>query len=509
MEEKTTYLNKIPMYVGLALCLFMLVTEIVFTVRLFRMEILTIPYKVDIIVVMVFLTAAFAVLQKWLVPGIITKIFAVAIGVVMIIGCRYLGATTKALDKMTSVKTQIDNVCVYVLKESQYNDIEDLKDAEFGIAANLDAENTRKAVDMIEGEIGQPIVTEEYANAIELIQALYDKKTDAVILNSSFMVFFEDVEGYSDVEEKIKSIWSADIETEIADTGNNENNNSSNNDVIEEPTGDPYEDYKDYLYGGSDVFTLYVSGIDTTGSPMVNRNSDVNILISVNTKTRQILMISTPRDFYVPLSISNGVKDKLTHAGCYGIQVSVDTLEMLYGVNIDNYLKVNFTGFVNVIDQLGGVNVYSEYDFKSVTGAEFVKGNNYLDGKQALAFARERKAFPSGDRQRGKNQMAVIKAIIEKCTTSDALLNYENILDAVSSSIATSMSSEQITDLIKMQLSDMSGWNIVTYSADGTGASEVTYSIPTPKYVMVPNMDTVNQAKEYLRQIYSGEVLTQ
>lgn len=504
MEDKKTYSKKIPMYVGLALCLFMLVAEIVFTVRLFRMEILTTPYKVAIIVVMVLLTAAFVVLQKWLVSGIITKIFAVVIGVVMIIGCRYLGATTKALDKMTSVKTQIDNVCVYVLKESQYNDIEDLKDAEFGIAANLDAENTQKAVDMIEGEIGQPIVTEEYANAIELVQALYDKKTDAFILNSSFMVFFEDVEGYSDVEEKIKSIWSADIETEVSDSGNDDENDS-----IEEPTGDPYEDYKDYLYGGSDVFTLYVSGIDTTGSPMVNRNSDVNILISVNTKTRQILMVSTPRDFYVPLSISNGVKDKLTHAGCYGIQVSVDTLEMLYGVNIDNYLKVNFTGFINVIDQLGGVNVYSEYDFTAITGDTFIKGNNYLDGKQALAFARERKAFPSGDRQRGKNQMAVIKAIIEKCTTSDALLNYENILDAVSSSIATSMSSEQITDLIKMQLSDMSGWNIVTYSVDGTGASEVTYSIPTPKYVMVPKMDTVNQAKEYLRQIYAGEILTQ
>lgn len=145
------------------------------------------------------------------------------------------------------------------------------------------------------------------------------------------------------------------------------NTNSSGDDTKEPETKDPYDQYKDYLYGGDDVFTLYVSGIDTNGSPMVNRNSDVNILITFNTKTRQILMINTPRDFYVPLSISNGVKDKLTHAGCYGIQVSVDTLQMLYGIKIDDYLKINFTGFVNVIDQLGGVNVYSEYDLHQWT----------------------------------------------------------------------------------------------------------------------------------------------
>ena len=241
---------------------------------------------------------------------------------------------------------------------------------------------------------------------------------------------------------------------------------------------------------------------------MVNRNSDVNILITVNTKTRQILMINTPRDFYVPLSISNGVKDKLTHAGCYGIQVSVDTLEMLYGVNIDDYIKINFTGFVDVINELGGVDVYSEYDFMPRHGTQhFTVGYNHVNGTEALGFVRERYSFGSGDRQRGKNQMALIKAMINKCVSTDTLLNYENILGAVSSSIATSMTTDEITGLVKMQLSDMKGWDIQTYSVDGKGDNLMTFSLTAPNYVMVPTQSTVDMAKEYLRQIYAGETV--
>ena len=304
---------------------------------------------------------------------------------------------------------------------------------------------------------------------------------------------FDDEVFYARVKETLS------IKNELMNKLNDKNN------LSEAVTWDPYDQYKDYLYGGDDVFTLYVSGIDTNGSPMVNRNSDVNILITFNTKTRQILMINTPRDFYVPLSISNGVKDKLTHAGCYGIQVSVDTLQMLYGIKIDDYLKINFTGFVNVIDQLGGVNVYSEYDFTSVDGYSYKKGYNMLDGRLALSFARERHAFGSGDRQRGKNQMAVIKAIIDKCTSTDALLNYESVLGAIADSIATSMSKDEITDLIKMQLSDMKGWDIVTYSVDGKGDNLMTFSLTAPNYVMVPTEATVIKAKEYLAKIYAGE----
>lgn len=490
--------RRILMYIGWGLSAILLVCGIMLISRVMKLNVLTTPYMVILIASVIVVTGVIAFLQKWMVSGIITKVIAVAMSVIMVIGSRYLGATSKALDKMSGMKTQIDNVCVYVLKDSAYESINDLKDASFGIAQTLDRTNTDKALDMIVSETRTSLVPKEYSGAMQLVDALYNKEVDAIVLNSSFLSVFEGVDNYSDVEDRIRSVWSADIKTDVVD--NNNDNNTEN------PT-DPYDQYKDYLYGGDDVFTLYVSGIDTNGSPMVNRNSDVNILITVNTKTRQILMINTPRDFYVPLSISNGVKDKLTHAGCYGIQVSVDTLEMLYGVNIDDYIKINFTGFVDVINQLGGVNVYSDYDFTSSSGIHYNKGYNQLTGDQALWFARERHSFGSGDRQRGKNQMAVIKAIIDKCTSTDALLNYENLLSAVTSSIATSMSSDEITNLIKMQLSDMKGWDIQTYSVDGKGDNLMTFSLTAPNYVMVPTQSTVDMAKEYLRQIYAGETV--
>ena len=496
--KKFSKLRKILMIAGWAVCVVMLVIGAVFVSRIIKMNILTTPLIVITIAAMVGITALFAFLQKWITSGIITKILAIALSVVMVIGSNYVATTNKALEKMSGMTTQIDNVQVYVLADSSYNSISDLKDSVYGIAASLDRDNTDKAIDMIVEETKTSVSTNEYEGIMQLVNALYEEEVNAMILNSSFLSVLEGVEGYDDVEEQIRSIWSADIETVIDDP--------NKPDTPEQPTVDPYEEYEDYLYGGEDVFTLYVSGIDVNGSPMVNRNSDVNILMTINTNTRQILMINTPRDFYVPLSISNGVKDKLTHAGCYGIQVSVDTLEMLYGVNIDDYIKVNFTGFVDIIDLLGGVEVYSEYDFTARHGGyHYTVGYNTLNGIEALGFARERYSFGSGDRQRGKNQMAVIQGIINKLTSTDTLLNYNSILDAVSDSIATSMTYDEISDLIKMQLSDMRGWDVTTYSVDGTGDNLPCYSLSSPNYVMIPTQATVEQAKEYLRQIYAGE----
>ena len=267
----------------------------------------------------------------------------------------------------------------------------------------------------------------------------------------------------------------------------------------------PEEVPEEYLYSGDRVFTVYISGIDTSGSPNVTSRSDVNILLTANLDTRQILMISTPRDYYVPLSISGGIRDKLTHAGIYGIDVSKDTLGMLYGVQVDDYVKINFTGFKEIIDELGGVNVYSEYAFTE-GNYHFQQGYNELNGTEALVFARCRYAFATGDRQRGKNQMAVIEAVINKMVSSDILYSYTDVLDAISDSMVTSMTYDEISELVKFQLNDMQGWDIVSYSVNGYDSSNTTYSTGNQMlYVMVPNEETVNQAKEYLAQMYAGE----
>lgn len=138
-----------------------------------------------------------------------------------------------------------------------------------------------------------------------------------------------------------------------------------------------------------EVYTIYISGIDTRGAMTSSSLSDVNIIATVNLKTKQILLVSTPRDYYVPLSISNGVPDKLTHAGIYGVNVCMDTLEMLYGIDINYYFRLNFAGFIQIIDSLGGVTINSDYDFDSqnVKGFHFNKGENFVNGEQALAFA--------------------------------------------------------------------------------------------------------------------------
>lgn len=491
--------DKVLKYVGWGMCAVQAVISVVFMMFLSKMNVMNGKLMALAATVLVLLVAMLTVLMKWRVPGIIAKVLSVLLSAAMVVGCVYLNATYRAIDKISGVQTKIDNICIYVAEDDPAQNLMDTKDYVFGILDELDRENTDKVIDSIDDEVGQEIKTTEYLDVTSLAEGLLSGETGAIILNSAYVAFIED----ESFESKVRVISYKDIPTEIP----SENPSVS---PSEGETEDPYAQYSDYLYGGDDVFTLYISGIDTTGAPSVNRNSDVNILMTVNTSTRQILMINTPRDFYVPLSISNGVKDKLTHAGCYGIDVSVDTLEMLYGVNIDDYLKVNFTGFKKIIDALGGVDVYSEYEFTAISGETFVKGYNYgLNGDKALAFARERHAFASGDRQRGKNQMAVINAVINKMASSDMLLNYTGVLEALSDSMVTSMSYDEITDLVKFQLSDMRGWDVVSYSVDGTGDNLPCFSLSSANYVMIPTQETVDKAKDYLKQIYAGESITQ
>lgn len=472
----------ILMCIGFAICAVQLVLGIVLTVQVKKLNVLPAGLLVGIIVVFILITVWLVVMQKWLIPGIVAKIISIMLIVGISLASTYVKATSDALARMTGITTQIDNVHVYVLNDAMAETIEDAKDYNFGILETLDRENTDSYVSDIESQIGQTLVITEYSDIFTLARALYNRDVQAIILNQAYISILAGQEEFADFEEKTKSIDSKKIVSEVEETINDE-----------------------YLYAGEDVFTIYISGIDTTGSPEENHNSDVNILLTANLETRQILMISTPRDYYVPLSISNGVNDKLTHAGGYGIDVSVDTLAMLYEVNINDYIKVNFTGFTDIIDELGGVNVYSDYEF-SIEGHYFQQGYNMLNGEEALFFARARKSFIDGDRQRGRNQMAVIEAIIDKAVSSEMLQNYTEVLDAVADSMITSMTQDEITDLVQFQLNDMRGWDIVTYDVNGYDGAGVTYSGGSQElYVMIPDEASLAQAREYLRQIYAGQ----
>ena len=259
-------------------------------------------------------------------------------------------------------------------------------------------------------------------------------------------------------------------------------------------------------------FVVYLSGVDTRGDLTDKARSDVNIIAAVNPVTKQVVLINTPRDYYVDLAGTNS-KDKLTHAGLYGVQTSMDTLGNLYGVDVQHYIRINFAGFINIIDALGGVDVYSDQAFTSVGSpgyydpTTFVEGWNHLDGKAALAFARERHAFKTGDVQRGINQMKVIDAMLNKIKSPALLMGFTKILDAVSDSFVTSLSQNQISALVRMQLSDFAEWNIERYTVTGTsGSSTKCYSAKGQKlYVMKPDEASVAKAKEMIAAVLGGE----
>jgi LCP family protein required for cell wall assembly len=251
------------------------------------------------------------------------------------------------------------------------------------------------------------------------------------------------------------------------------------------------------------AFLAYISGIDQFGSIGSKGRSDVNILMAVNPETGRILLVSTPRDFYVQLHGTTGLKDKLTHSGVYGIGMSQETLEDLYGVDIDYYLKINFSSVIQVVDLVGGVDVNSDQAFISAYGGyAFKEGWNHLNGDQALGFARERYSFASGDRARGENQEKVVAALIRKMAEPSVLLRYGAILEAAQNGIETSMPPDQIAALANQQLSRGTDWQIDSISVNGSDASEPTYSYGSQRlYVMIPDMATVETATARLNEV--------
>ena len=259
-------------------------------------------------------------------------------------------------------------------------------------------------------------------------------------------------------------------------------------------------------------FVVYLSGVDNRGELTEKARSDVNILAVVNPTTKRVALINTPRDYYVDLAGTDS-KDKLTHAGLYGVETSMATLGNLYGIQVDHYIRINFAGFISIIDAVGGVDVYSDQAFTSVGSpgyydpTTFAEGWNHLDGKSALAFARERHAFASGDIQRGINQMKVIDAMANKLKSPTVLMSFSKLMDAVSDCFVTSLSQEQISALVRMQLGDLANWDIESCSVTGSsGKSSQCYSAKGQSlYVMKPDESSVNKAKELIASVLGGE----
>ena len=258
----------------------------------------------------------------------------------------------------------------------------------------------------------------------------------------------------------------------------------------------------------NESFHAYVGGIDVFGELTTQSRSDVNLVVSVNPDTHRMLLTTTPRDYYVTIpGVSGEQKDKLTHAGVYGVDASMATLENLYGIDIPFYFRVNFTSVIEIVDALGGIDVESEIAFTTGKDSgvimEIQEGKNHLIGKEALAFVRERKAFIDGDNQRGKNQQALMTALIKKAFSPMIIFQMSNVIDGVVGNAETNMTEGQIKSLIKMQLEDLKGWDIESVAASGDDSGkQYCYSYSAaPLYVTVPDIVVVEEIKRKMMEI--------
>lgn len=428
--------------------------------------------------VLAVLGGLFVLMQRRKVWSIISDVLCVLLTVCCIAGCFYIGKADTTVRDVARVTSETDEVGVYVLTDDPAQDIEDAADYRFGMAEAVDRENTDATVADIEEELGRELDIGGYGDMFKLLDALKEQEVRAIILNSAYVPVAADAGNYAWVTDGLRQIASYTHETG------------------EETAAEPSED--------NNSFIVYLSGIDTYGEVSARSRSDVNILAVVNTETKNVLLLSTPRDYYVDYSETGGAKDKLTHAGIYGVDASIDALERLYGVDVNYYLRVNFTGFTQIIDALGGVDVYSQYDF-TAGGRQFSQGYNTVNGTEALSFARERYSFEDGDIQRGRNQMEVIRAVIKKAASSSLLANYAAVMDAVSGSFETNMPQEEIAELVRMQLSDMASWNITTYTAAGQVSTGETYSAPGEMLsIVIPDEASVQEAKNMINSVLNG-----
>ena len=400
---------------------------------------------------------------------IISKI-ATALLILLSIGfmivTMYLDKTNNFLNSLLNRYESL-NYSVIVRKNSNYQRIEDLNNKTIFYNGNIDELNKKITFNKEE--------TDEYL----LYSKLMDNACDAIVLEDGYLSLLKDE--IEDFEDNMRVIYTYKIRMKTKQsTSINLTSNS---------------------------FILYISGIDQYGNVnSVRGRSDVNQLLVINPNTKKILIVNTPRDYYVQLHGTTGLRDKLTHAGIYGINKSIDTLNDIYGININHYVRVNFDTLIKVIDEIGGIDIYSDKAFRPWTNSNVYinQGWNHLNGKEALAYSRERKTYVDGDHHRGRNQQQVLEAIINKLSNPSLLISkYNAILNKMNGSLQTDIDKNTITSFIKYQIDKNPSWNVETMQANGYASWNYTYSMGYNYYlwVMEPDWNSVKEVKNKINAV--------
>ncbi len=370
---------------------------------------------------------------------------------------------------------------VVVPSNSSVNDVSDLTSVQ--APTDADGSNINELLSHIKSEKGVDLATEKVDSYQAAYENLVNGSSQAMVFNSAYSSLLE--MSYENYQSNLKTIYSYKIKTSIKDEAKAHDSN---------------------------VFNIYISGIDTYGSISTVSRSDVNLILTVNMNTHKILMTETPRDAYVKIPDGGADQyDKLTHAGIYGVETSEKTLENLYGITIDYYARLNFDSFLKLIDALGGVTVYNDQAFTAHTNNKysFEVGNiNLSSGDQALAFVRERYSLEHGDYDRGNNQMKVIQAILNKMTSLKSVSNYSTIISNVQDSIQTDMKLDTMMKLVNGQLDSGEKFTVTSQEVTGTGSTgELTsYAMPSSNLYMIKLDDaSVAKASQAIKDVMEGK----
>lgn len=375
--------------------------------------------------------------------------------------------TMNALAK-TETHVETDSVSIIVKANSTYQYTQDLKGKVYSTLAT-DDKSVDKTIEKLQTENNENIQPKVYSGVLTLVNALYNNDVDCIIINESYRAMIE--EDFPNFSSDTRVIYSKQYVTEI--------NSPENSDITR------------------NTFNVYVSGIDTYGSITTKSRSDVNMIMTVNPTTKTILLTSIPRDYYIPFNVLGGQRDKLTHSGLYGVNETMQNVASYFGIDIDYFIRVNFDSLIDIVDSLGGIEVYNPQAFKN-----FEVGKITLNGEEALAFSRERYSFEDGDKERGRNQMRVITGIINKVLSPAIISNYSELMDKLHVSFQTNMSDEQIISLVRMQLDDMSPWTIQQQSVNGNGQTLYSPIYGSNLYMMVPDDKSVENAKIKINELY-------
>ncbi len=416
---------------------------------------------------------------------IVGGLLAVCLALASAGGMYYANTGNKALEELSDQEGK-SIVAVYVLNNHVIEDVKGLEGRKIGVLKTMSAQGTDVCLEELK-KAGVNVTTEEFDSSYRMTQALKGQAIDGMILDQGYLDTLLEMPGMENLDEEIVPVVQFYYDAPKTNT-------AETVDTAMEP------------------FTVYISGIDTRENKLLrNSRSDVNLLATVNPESHEILLISIPRDYYVEtvcepdMGCMNGAMDKLTHTGLHGPETTEMTLEKLFDTSINYNVRVNFSSLVDVVDELGGVQVYNPEAFTSVSGPTFQQGDITLNGQQALAFVRERYAFTDGDRARGRNQMRVLTAIINKMMSPKILTNFSGIMNSLSSSFETNMSEKDIKALVQAQLADPAKWTIYSYSVTGSGGTDYAAELGDNAYVMYPDQATVDNAKADIKAVLSGE----